>query len=112
MVLRSFAHLHPLSSHLTGRTLALRLDHLSCQRTLQAERAPRSVRWEVQDRQPAEISWLSVMKARFEYPQTLRHTGGQTGQRYGLGLLADTWSVGHSRSSILRMARTVMAFHV
>ena len=57
MVSRSFAHLHPLSSHPTGRTLTLRLDHLPCQRTLQAERAPRWVRWEVQDQQPAEISW-------------------------------------------------------
>jgi hypothetical protein len=66
---------------------------------------------EVQYQQPAEDQLVPVAKAGLEYPQTLRHTGGETGQRHGLGLLADTWSVGHSRSSILGMARTVKAFH-
>jgi hypothetical protein len=38
-----FAHLEPLPSHLTGRTLALCLDHLPGKGPLQAKRAPRPV---------------------------------------------------------------------
>ena len=40
---RGCTHLEPLPSHLTGRTLALRLDDLPCKRPLQAKRAPRPV---------------------------------------------------------------------
>jgi hypothetical protein len=40
---RYFAQLKPLPGHLTGRTLALCLDHLPSKRPLQAKDAPRSV---------------------------------------------------------------------
>jgi hypothetical protein len=66
----------------------------------------------VQHQQPAEDQVVPVAKAGPEYPQALRHTAGQTGQGHGPGLLGDTRSDGHSRSSISGSAWTVKDFHV
>ena len=43
MSLRCFAQLKPLPSHLTGRTLRLRLDHLPGKGPSQVERTPQGV---------------------------------------------------------------------
>jgi len=47
MLSRGIAQLESLSSHLTGRTLALRLHDFPGKRALQTKRTPRAVGWQL-----------------------------------------------------------------
>jgi hypothetical protein len=66
---------------------------------------------EVQHQEPAEDQLVPMMETGTQYPQALGHATGQPGQRHGPGLLGDTRSDGHSRSSIPGRTWTVKGFH-
>ncbi len=66
---------------------------------------------ERQDQEPTEYQLVTMAKTGPEHPQILGHAAGQTGQRHGPGLLGETRSVAHSRSSMPGKAWTVKEFH-
>jgi hypothetical protein len=56
---------------------------------------------EMLHQEPTAHAVMRVANARSQHAQALRHVTRETGQGHGLGLLCDTRSNGHSRSSIL-----------
>jgi hypothetical protein len=66
---------------------------------------------EGQHQQPIEDELVPVANTGPQPSQALRDTPWQTGQGHGLGLLGETRSDGHSRSSIPGSAWTVKGFH-
>jgi hypothetical protein len=66
---------------------------------------------EVQYQEPAEDQLVPMVATRPQDPQALRHAAGQTGQGHGPGLLGDTRSDGHPRSSIPGRTWTVKDLH-
>jgi HIRAN domain len=66
---------------------------------------------EVQDQEPAEDQLVPMAETGPQDPQARRDAAGQTGQGQGPGLLRDTRSDRHSRSSILGSAWAVKDFH-
>jgi hypothetical protein len=66
---------------------------------------------EVQHQEPAERQLVPMAETGPQNTQALGHAAGQTSQGHSLGLLGDTRSDGHSRSSIPGSAWTVKDFH-